>query len=150
MDADVIKLLAFAVACLWTRQAVAVLALHVGNLLLVHLFLSSGAFYFLMVATLYAVAAASNIKFLSNLRWALYAIGVLNWWAAVDFLASAEVTWFYQFYPHLTNGLDMVVLLLLWGQGGKSVVGKYFAVEHGGALPVASCSMCRRDPEKVK
>lgn len=150
MDTDVIKLLAFAAACLWTRQAFAVLALHVGNLLLVHLFLNSGAFYFLMVSALYAVTAASNIKFLSNIRWALFAIGVLNWWAAVDFLVWPEATWFYQAYPYLVNGLDAAVLLLLWGQGGKSVVGKYFAVGHGGALPVASVSLRCRDSEKAK
>lgn len=150
MDTDVLKLIAFALCCLWTRQAFAVLALHVGNLVLLHLFVDAGAIYFLLVSAMFAVVAASNIKFLSNLRWALFAIGVLNWWAAVDFLVWPEATWFYQAYPYLVNGLDAAVLLLLWGQGGKSVVGKFFAVGHGGALPVASSSLRRRDSEKVK
>ena len=150
MDTDVIKLIAFAAACLWTRQAFAVLALHVGNLLFVHWFLDTGATYFLMVSVMYALASASNVKFISSIRWALFALGVLNWWAAVDFLATTESTWFYQAYPYLANALDAVVLLLLWGQGGKSVVGRFFAVGHGGALPVVTCPLRRRNSEKVK
>jgi len=149
MDADVLKLFAFAIACVWTRQAVAVLALHVCNILLVYLFIDSGAYYFLLVAMLYAIASASNIKFLSSIRWALITIAVLNWWSAVDFLLFEEVTLFYQMFPYLVNGLDAVVLMLLWGQGGKSVVGKFIALGHGGTLPMVACSVHHRDPKEV-
>lgn len=150
MDTDVIKLFAFALACFWTRQAVAALALHVGSLVLVFLYLESGAYYFSMVAAMYAMAAASNITFLSSIRMALFTIAVLNWWAAVDFLAWPESsTWFYESYPYLVNGADMVVLLLLWGQGGMSVVRKFFAVGHNGSLPVVACSVRHRDPKEI-
>lgn len=149
MDADVLKLIAFATACLWNRQAVPILALHVCNILLVYFFIDSGAYYFLLVAMLYAIASASNIKFLSSIRWALITMAVLNWWAAVDFLAWQDATLFYQSYPYLVNGVDMAVLLLLWGQGGKSVVRKFFAVGHNGSLPVVACPVRHRDPKEI-
>lgn len=150
MDADVIKLFAFALACLWTRQAVAVLALHVGSLVLVFLYLESGAYYFSMVAAMYAMAAASNIKFLSSIRMALFTLAVLNWWAAVDFLAWPEsTTLYYQSYPFLVNAVDMAVLLLLWTQGGKRVIGRFNAVDNDSALPVVACSVRHRDPKEI-
>lgn len=143
-----LELIALAIACWWTRQAIAVLFLHVVTMMLAHWFLDAGALYFLAVSSLYAVAAASNINFLSRIRWALYTIGVINWWAAIDFLAWPDVTLFYQLYPYITNGVDVAVLLMLWGQRGKSVVGRFFAVGHGGALPMASCSLRHRDPKE--
>lgn len=149
MDADVLKLIAFATACLWNRQAVPILALHAYNILLVYFFIDSGAYYFLLVAMLYAIASASNIKFLSSIRWVLITIAVLNWLAAVDFLLFEEVTMFYQSFPYLVNGLDAVVLMLLWGQGGKSVVGKFLALGHSGTLPVVACSMRHRNTKEA-
>lgn len=147
MDADTVKILLFAIACVWSRQAQDVFALHVGNLLIVHLFLYSGAYYFQLVALLYCLAAASNIKFLSTIRWALFAVGALNWWASVDYLASDNATWFYHLYPVLVNCLDVLVLLLLW-KGGASVIGKYVAMGHRCALSVLTCKMRHRDPKE--
>ncbi len=149
MDTDVIKLIAFAVACLWTRQAFAVLALHVGSLLLVYLFLDAGASYFLAVSVMYAIASASNINFLSSIRMALFTLAVINWWAAVDFLAWPDTTLFYLAYPYLVNVLDMAVLLLLWTQGGKRVIGRFNAVDNDSALPVVACAVRHRDPKEV-
>lgn len=148
MSLDVIELIAIAAACLWTRQALLVLALHVGAMLLAHLVLGTGAFYFFAVAALYAVGATLNIKILPTIRWMLFAIGVVNWMAAVDFLVTPEITWFYSVYPAITNGIDGAVLLLLWGQGGVSVIGFFIAMGHSRALSLFAHSLRHRDPSE--
>lgn len=143
-----LELFAIAAACLWTRQALLVLALHVGAMLLAHLVIHSGAFYFFAVAALYAVGATLNIKILPTIRWMLFAIGVVNWVAAVDFLITPDITWFYNVYPALTNGLDGAVLLLLWGQGGVSVIGNFIAMGHSRALSLFAYTLRHRDPSE--
>lgn len=121
--ADLIKIGLFAIACLFTRQAIFVLCLHAANY---GLFILSGhdpVIYLCSAATLYAIGANANIRLLSEIRYVLLAFAVLNWIAAIDYLLSPYQTIFSLCYPWLVNGFDVLILFYLFRHRGMDLGG---------------------------
>lgn len=121
---DGIKLAAFIAAFLINRQAAIIATFHIAGDVIFNT-TDSGFYCSVMMACLYSINAAINIKISYQIRQALICIGCINWLAALDFYLSPNVTSFYLCYPWLINGLDVFILYLLLCNGGLQSVGTY-------------------------
>ncbi len=122
--ADLIKIGLFLLACAMTVQACYVLCLHAVNLLLFNMIGDDPISYFCCASALYVVAATANIKILSKLRYALFAVGVLNYAEAIDYMLFPYQTLYGLCYPWLVNGFDVLILYILFQHGGRELVGR--------------------------
>lgn len=124
-SADLVKICLFVLACLVNTQAAFVLCLHAGNWLLFNLAGHDPVVYLCTVATMYAVASNANIRLLSQVRYVLLAVAVLNWIQAIDFMLFPYQTPLALCYPWLVNGFDVLILYFLFRHRGMEFGGRF-------------------------
>lgn len=160
--ADLTKIGLLAVACLISIQAVFIIAAHAANEAIFYLSGHDPVVYYCAAATMYALASTANVKMLDQIRFALLAIAIINWIAAIDFMLSPFQTMYGMCYPWLINGFDVLILYLLFRHkdkdcGGRlsgtfsSYMGASSAIIHNFNLRVARLYLLQRfktqDPE---
>ena len=121
MDFDQVKLAAVIAAFLFSWRAMFVTALFYLSSYIFTLEIT-GAEYSFLIVLLYCFAA-TNIKFKSEIRQALWAIAALNWLCMIDYAYFPYETMFYHAYPFLIHVIDCYIIYHLLSHGGRQDVG---------------------------
>lgn len=122
--ADLIKIGLLVMACVFCTQAIFILCLHMLNEVAFVQLANDPVSYFCVASAMYSAASISNIKFLSEIRYALFGLGVINWAEAIDYMLFPYQTLYGLCYPWLVNGFDVLILFLLFQHGGRELVGR--------------------------
>jgi hypothetical protein len=120
---DLIHIAALVAASFINRQAfVVLLFMLVGEIIFKAI---DAEFWFCIAAgMLYAVNAAVPIRIDYRIRQALIVTGLLYWLCAIDsFLLPQTETILYNSFGYIIGAVDLYVLLLLLGNGGRERVG---------------------------
>lgn len=119
---DFLKFALLLSVCRLNPAAEFILLMHVISVFIIMFANYNPVGIYCLVSVLYCAASSSEIKISSSIRYVLFAIGVLNFGAAVEFHFFDYQTFYYQALPSAINALDLITILLLL-TGGRGFVG---------------------------
>lgn len=133
-ETDLVKFVFLLAATRLNSCAAFILFLHVISVFLLNFVNYNPIGAYCLIAVLFCASASSEIKAFSSeirisssIRYVLFAIGVLNFGAAMEFYAFSYKTSYYYALPSMINALDIIIIALLL-TGGRGFVG--FTVLH--------------------
>ncbi len=119
---DFLKFALLISVCRLNPAAEFILLLHVVSVFIIMFANYNPVGIYCLVSVLYCAASSSEIKISSSIRYVLFAIGVLNFGASVEFHFFDYQTFYYQALPFAINALDLITIILLL-TGGRGFVG---------------------------
>lgn len=119
---DFLKFALLISVCRLNPAAEFILLLHVVSVFIIMFANCNPVGIYCLVSVLYCAASSSEIKISSSIRYVLFAIGVLNFGAAVEFHFFDYQTFYYQALPYAINSLDLITIIFLL-TGGRRFVG---------------------------
>jgi len=119
---DFLKFVLLISVCRLNPASEFILLLHVTSVFIIMFANYNPVGIYCLVSVLYCAAASSEIKISSSIRYVLFAIGVLNFGAAVDFHVTEYQSFYYQALPFAINALDLIIIIFLL-KGGRGFVG---------------------------